>query len=100
MLASPRRQARLAGFSYSFSEHAYGMDVGLSGYAEKLPVLAEAVAAHVKGFTVNSAAFDRILDEVRGPSTGCARGRKRPWLTAAPAPLSLPSPTARSFASP
>lgn len=57
--------ADLAGLSYNFGAHSLGLYVTLSGYNDKLHVLAKDVLKRAKALKVNPERLDVMKDQVR-----------------------------------
>lgn len=57
--------ADLAGLSYNFGAHSLGMYVTLSGYNDKLHVLAKDVLERAKALKVNPERLSVMKDQVR-----------------------------------
>ena len=59
--------ADLAGLSYGFSPHSLGTIVSVSGYNDKLHVLAKHVLDKVKGIQVKADRLEIVKEQVLSP---------------------------------
>lgn len=60
--------ADLAGLSYGFSPHALGTIISISGYNDKLHVLAKHVVDKVKNIQVKADRLEIIKEQVLSPA--------------------------------